>query len=598
MPSRRHRAAVVVLLALTAALQGCSFFGRGGDEETAAGANGEEAPRVVLRFEGLDEDRERNARAFLGLAEEPCDAPRWRIRRRMDRADEEIARSLNALGHYHATVEKDVERVEDCWEATFRVDPGPRVTVQAVDVVLQGEAAGDEAFQALLRDLPLREGAPLSHADYEAAKRRLTSLASERGYRDARLVRQRLLVDPQAGNARAELTLASGQRYRLGRLEVHTEALDEDLVRRIVEYQPGAPYSADRVHGIARALNDSGYFSSVDVRPRPEAAQDRHIPVDVHTRARKRHVYSASAGFATDTGPRIRLGYENRRINRRGHRLQARLQGGPDQSEASIRYAVPLQRPRSEWLRYTARLLYEDTDTYESTTGSVGVSATHLRGSWLEDKSIEFRRESFDVGQTSDTSDFLLPGLSYARTESDDPVRPSHGWKLFARLRGASEALLSDADLLHAHVDADWVTSLPGRGRIIFNGQAGALVTSDFDVLPPSLRFFAGGDNSIRGYKYQSQGPRDASGEVVGGRYLAVASVEYEHPLEGRWSGAVFVDAGNAFDDGFDEDVKVGVGIGVRWASPVGPVRVDLAHPVNDDGDTTVRLHLRLGPDL
>ena len=599
MHVRARRATLVALYALAPALGGCSYLGWGSDGEDAAQAAAP-VPRVEVVIEGVDEERERNALAFLGLAEEPCDAPEWRIRRRFARSDNEIARALRAFGHYRTGVQKTLERGEACWIATFRIDPGPRVEVSEVDVEIDGAAQGDAAFDTLLGDLPLRAGEPLNHGDYEATKSRLTSLAAERGYRDARLTRQRLLVDVDAGTARAELTLESGPRYRLGELEIESEALDEGLVRRIVEYEPGNPYTADRVHAINRALNDSGYFASVDVRPEPDAAEDLTIPVRIQTRARKRHLYTAGAGFATDTGPRVRLGYENRRINRRGHRADVRLIGSPVESSLVARYRIPLARPQSEWLNFTARAAHEDTDTFKSTSATLGVSATHLRGKWLETKSLEYRREDFDVGATDDKSGFLLPGISYARTQSDGSLRPRKGWKLFGELRLAAEALLSDANLVYARVEADWLRALPWDGRIIVNSQLGALASNDFDALPPSLRFFAGGDNSVRGYDFESLGPEDDTGQVIGGRYLATASVEYEHPIKGAWSAAAFVDAGNAFDNDFSQDVKVGVGVGVRWQSPVGPVRVDLAHPVNaDEGDdTTIRLHLRLGPDL
>ncbi len=438
MPARARHAIPAALALLLPALGGCSYLGFGGDEAGAEGTPIAEAPRVEVSIEGLDEERQRNARAYLGLADEPCDAPQWRIRRRFASAEEEIARGLRAFGHYRPQVEKTLTRGEACWQAAFTVDPGPRVTVTTVDVALDGEAAEDAAFQALLAALPVREGQPLNHGDYEAAKRKLGSLASERGYRDARLTRQRLVVDPDAGTARVEITLASGPRYRLGELEIETESLDVDLVRRLLEYEPGQPYTADRVHRMNQALTDSGYFASVDVRPEPDAAEDLNIPVHIRARDRKRHRYTAGAGFATDTGPRVRLGYENRRINRRGHRVDANLVASPVESDFTARYRIPLDRPQSEWLTFSARVGYEDTDTFESTSASLAASATHLRGRWLEAKSLEYRRENFQIGNTEGASGFLLPGVAYSRTQSDGSLRPKRGWKLFVAIADVS----------------------------------------------------------------------------------------------------------------------------------------------------------------
>lgn len=593
-----HPVVKAAMLVLVSTLGGCSYLGIG-DDDTVSGDGQPATPRVEAIVEGLDSRQERNVRAYLGLLEEACDAPEWRVRRRFAASDGEIGQALRALGHYQPQVDKSLEREESCWQARFSVTPGPRVVMDAVQITIDGEASADPAFTALLDELPLKSGEPLDHGNYERTKRRLESLAAERGYRDARLSQHELAVNPDAGTARASLRLDSGPRYRLGEVVLAQDTLDEDVVLRLMDYTPGQAYSADRLHQLDRALSDSGYYSSVDVRADPAAAQDLIVPVTVQAEPRKRHLYSAGAGFATDVGPRVRLGYENRRINRRGHRFNARLRASLVEQNLTTEYQIPLEHPQSEWLTFSAAVVREETDTFDSTALRLGARATHLRfGGWLETAFIEASRENFEIGATRDTSTFLLPGVSYARTKSDGALRTARGWRLFAEIKGGAEGFGSDTSLIRARLAADWVTTLPWRGRIITRAEAGALASGDFDKLPPSLRFFAGGDNSVRGYELDTLGPRDATGQVIGGRYLAVASLEYEHPIRGAWSAASFVDAGNAFDNEFSEDIKLGVGVGLRWQSPVGPVRVDLAHPLNDDGDTLVRLHLRVGPDL
>lgn len=599
MPVSCHPVVKTAILVLAYTLGGCSYLGIGDDDASASGDDPPAPPRVEAIIEGLDERQERNVRAYLELLEERCDAPEWRIRRRFAAADGEIGRALRALGHYQPQIEKSLQREESCWQARFSVTPGPQVVMESVQVAIDGEASADPAFTALLEDLPLKTGEPLDHGAYESTKRKLESLAAERGYRDATLTQHELAVDPDAVTARALLRLDSGPRFRLGEVVIEQHALDDDVVRRLLDYTPGQDYSADRLHRLDRALSESGYFSSVDVRADPAAAQDLTVPITVRAEPRKRHLYSAGAGFATDVGPRVRLGYENRRINRRGHRLTARLRASMVEQDLTTEYQIPLENPQSEWLTFSAAAVRAQTDTFDTTAIRLGARATHLRfGNWLETAFIEASRENFEIGATRDTSTFLLPGVSYARTKSDGALRTEHGWRLFAEIKGGAEGFGSDTSLLRARLAGDWVTTLPWRGRIITRAELGALASGDFDKLPPSLRFFAGGDNSVRGYEFDTLGPRDATGQVIGGRYLAVASLEYEHPIRGAWSAATFVDAGNAFDNEFSEDIKLGVGVGLRWQSPVGPVRVDLAHPLNDDGDTLVRLHLRVGPDL
>ena len=138
--------------------------------------------------------------------------------------------------------------------------------------------------------------------------------------------------------------------------------------------------------------------------------------------------------------------------------------------------------------------------------------------------------------------------------------------------------------------------ALGSRGRVILRGEAGVTIASEVTVLPASIRFFAGGDQSVRGYDYKELGPVDENGEVIGGRYLLVGSIEYDHRITDDWSVAAFLDAGNAFDD-FDEPLEQGAGFGVRWRSPVGPVRLDIANAISKPGNHW-RVHFTIGPDL
>lgn len=350
---------------------------------------------------------------------------------------------------------------------------------------------------------------------------------------------------------------------------------------------------------INRALIDSGYFSTVDVRPRTENPEDGHIPVDVVLKPRKPHQFTASAGVSTDTGPRLRLGYENRRLNRRGHRLNSRISVSPIQSDITTEYRIPLKDPRSEWLSFEGGAKIEDTETSESTSFRLAARQTKKRAfEFLETRFIEASRENFDVGaQTDVTTTLVTPGLSWSRIVTEAAMKPSWGHRVYLEVKGGVDSLLSDTSFARARMSGGWIWGLPWDGRLLFRGEAGALTVDEFAVLPPSQRFFTGGDTSVRGYEFQSLGPTDESGRVIGGKYLLVGSVEYEHPIVNKWSAAVFADAGNAFSDtDSNEGFKIGVGVGVRWTSPIGPVRLDLAHPV--DGAPLFRIHFRLGPDL
>ncbi len=587
-------AAFIAALAL-GALSGCGSLAK--TEDTAVAKPAE--PQVEIQVEGVDKQIGENIRAYLSLAQEACTAPEWRVRRLFARSVDEIRRAVRALGYYSPEVSQQLEQEESCWKASFVVNLGEPVTVETVDVKISGEASDDEAFAALLEELPVKTGDVLNHARYEQFKRQITSLASERGYFEGGFTASELRIDTARRKAVVHLRYDSGPRYRFGPLSLDQDVLRPELVNAFFEYEEGAPYDSNKLVAINRALTDSGYFAQVDVRPQTEQTKDNRVPVDVTLTPRKPHQFTASAGVSTDTGPRLRLGYQNRKLNRRGHRLNSRISASPVQSDITTEYRIPLKDPRSEWLSFEAGARREDTDTSETTSFKLAARQTKKRRyDWLETRFIEATRENFDVGtQSGVITTLLTPGISWSRAVSEAKLKPTWGHKVYLEVKGGVDSVVSDTTFARTRLSAGWLKGLPWDGRIIVRGEAGALTVDQFDVLPPSQRFFTGGDTSVRGYEYQSLGPTDDAGNVIGGKFLLVGSIEYEHPIKNKWSAAVFADAGNAFSDtDSNEGFKVGIGFGVRWTSPIGPIRLDLAHPVGEV--PLFRIHFRLGPDL
>jgi translocation and assembly module TamA len=582
----------IALCLLATALAGCAAT----KELTAPLTPG--PPKPTIDIEGVSGDLAENVRAHLALAQEPCDAPHWRVRVRFEHADGDVRAALQAFGYYHPRIEKSFQQTESCWRATFHIQPGEPVRIKRVEVRLRGAAADDPKFQALLKTLPIREGMQLNHGDYEAAKQAITSLAAERGYFDGTFKVHRLAVDPDLNQASIDLEYDSGPRYRFGELRVHQDILKPELVQRFIHIHPGDPYQGAELAALNSALVNSRYFVRADIRPRREEAHDGEVPIDIDLVPSKRHSFSFGVGAATDTGPRVKVGYANRRLNRSGHRLSSHAQASFLGVEFGVQYQIPLADPRTEWLSFQSGYKTEETNNRKSKILTGGVNRTHLRfGSWLETESLDYERERFKVGGENDISHLLIPGLSWTQTVADDPVRPHRGWRARFAVQGAYHGLVSDLSFIQGQASGKWIRTVPWQDRVLMRAQVGATGVSDFARLPVSKRFFAGGDNSVRGYGYQDLGPRNDQGDVVGGRYLLVGSFEYEHPLTDRWSVAAFIDSGNAFDNLRDIDLKLGVGPGIRWRSPIGLVRLDLGFPI-DDPNRVIRLHFTMGPDL
>lgn len=588
---------------------GCSFRSEGrvpGDTVRLLGAAGilallliaaaaSAATQVQVRIEGISGELKANVLASLSIARYRNFGvdPQATIRRLNGRARREIRDALEPFGYFSPSVESTLDHSGKQWTATYRISPGPVITVRRVSVTVDGPGANDPAFQAIEREPPIRPGQPLRQQRYTDTKRALQEVAAERGYFDARFVAHSLTVDPAALSAEVLLVYATGPRYRFGPVVIHQDILDPRFVRRFVHIRPGEPYDATALARLQAALAASNYFSSVSVIPERAKARDLRVPIEVETTPGKRNRYFAGVGYGTDTGPRLRLGWENRRINRRGHRFRLDATLSRIETQATAQYIVPLQNPANE------RLVLSATDNQENYGGTVGhflgfgASRITQVGGWQRDEYLNIGRYTSDIGGTSLRSRLLAPGIGFSRISARITTYSQFGYSVFADVHGTAKALGSDNTFLRADVNARVAIPL-GRGQVLLRGELGAIIASDFQDLPVAERFFAGGDASVRGYAYQSIGPRNSQGIVVGGRYLEVGSFEYDYPVVGHWGIAGFFDAGTARDSP-GGPLDEGIGVGARYYTPVGAIRIDLAHPIAHPELGFYRIHISIG---
>jgi translocation and assembly module TamA len=521
------------------------------------------APTPTIDIEGVEGDVAANVRAYLSLTKESCDAPLWRLRGRLRQADREARDALQAFGYYQSTVERRFEPAaakDACWKAVFTIEPGPRVSFGTIDVALEGDAAGDAAFDPLLRKAMARAGQPLRQDVYTDLKRRIEELASTRGYILGRYTQNELRVDPARGTADIILHYDSGPRYTFGPIRREQDIIDPQLLDRFLAYQEGKPYDATLLTRTTRALAGSGYFRNAYVQPHIDEAADNAIPTELVLTPSKPNRYTGKIGYATDTIPL-------------------------------------LKNPVTDKLKFETGYKHEDTDTSKSDTTATSVTWYRVPNQgWSKERSLTLGHEEFEVGNDKGKSTVLMPGIGWSRVMADDRLYPRKGARLGLKLRGATEQVVSTVSFAQAIGNAKGVLALPARLRVISRLDVGATAMKSFEELPASVRFFAGGDNSIRGYAYQSLGPKDDQGDVVGGRNLLVGSIELERLLVDKWAVALFADSGNAFDK-THVDPRTGVGFGIRWRSPVGPVRLDIAHPLTDSKDA-FRIHFSMGPEL
>jgi len=571
-------------------------------------------PRVELVISGLDGPLEENIRAHLGIAqlvvqngllplpvlesgEARPEITESNVRRLHRRASTEIAQALQPFGFYEpVVVQAELTRDGDTWRASYRIETGPPTLLELVEIRISGPGEGDAAILKALQESRLRQGARLLHQDYESTKQALLQAALASGYLDAGFERAELRILRPQQRAEAYLLLATGPRYFFGPIHVEQDILDPDFVQGLVRIEPGAPFDTDALLKTQLALNDSGYFSRVEVLPQREAAVDHHVPVVINTEPSKPRRYAYGLGFGTDTGPRLSLATEFRRINRRGHSILADARFSEILQSIGAQYKIPIGNLVSDRLVFSSRADFETiADEGSSDRYTLGVSRNEAWGPLQRRLYLNYQHENFSLGEEDGSVDFFIPGFTLSQLRADDILFPRRGYSWSADLRGAP-GLISDTTFARIELAGQKVFPLGERGRLMLRSRLGGLSVADFSVLPTTERFFAGGDQSVRGYDYQQLAPTDDSGDVVGGKYLAVGSIELDYLFIGNFGAAVFVDSGNAADD-FLPSPKTGAGIGFRWRSPVGMLRVDIAHPF-DAPDDNYRLHITIGPYL
>ncbi len=509
---------------------------------------------------------------------------------------DELKDMLQVYGYYHSEVSNTLSQDTNTWQATYHVTLGEQVHISDIQLQIEGEAQQDNAFQTLISDFPLKIKDGFTHEGYESAKKRILRLGASRGYFDSELLENSVEVDTDSNTAKVILKWRSGPRYRFAEVIYPSTIINNDALARITSIKGGDYYTAKSVITLREELKESGYFESVAVSTMIDQRHDGLVALSVVLAPDKKHKYTAAIGFGTDSGVRGGLGWENRYVNKKGHRIQAEAHLSEIKNSIGIDYNIPLGLADISEFGFNTTYKQESTDTSESTAHIVGGYYKTERWGWDEKGSLRLLNEQFEVGQDEDRSLLLIPAVTWSQTWADNAIYTRQGARLSFEVSGASDAIISDISFVQMIVRGKYIQSMSDKGRLITRSTVGMTEVSDFSQLPSSLRFFAGGDNSIRGFDYQALGPLDDNNDVEGGRYLFVGSVEYEHMLYGDWGAAVFSDFGNAFNE-WSDPFAYSVGAGLRWRSPIGMVRVDIASGISDD-DNPIRLHIVIGPDL
>ena len=551
---------------------------------------------INIDVNGVEGDMKRNVLTFLSLQRyaNRDDIKADTVERIAQRALSEVKSALKPFGYYEPKVAWNLREDGNNWRATITVILGDPVRLKEVDLKITGPGESDPLFKNVLVRSTLKVGDQLNHPAYERVKGDLERTAASFGYFDAKLERHELLVDPAGKAAAAHLLLSTGPRYRFGETTIKQKVIDERLMRKYMRYHDGQPFDATALLRTQFALDDSQYFSSIEVLPGERNAEALTVPVSVEGTANKRNRYSIGAGYGTDTRFRGTIAWDDRLVNTHGHRAHLEIKASGITQQLDANYIIPVGDPALE--KISIESTYGRTTLGDVTTTGLVVKPglTQVFGNWQRVLFVSMNRTISRTDFTS-LSDFsFVPGISYASIPPGIFGQPVAGRGLYVELTGSHAALGSNSNFLRFFIQDDQRLDIAPQWHLLLRGQLGFSIVSRFSELPAFERFFAGGDRSVRGFALNNLSPVDANGQKIGGRDLVVGSVEIERDLPRSFAVATFVDAGNAMNS-FTEHLEYSAGVGIRYKLPAVSIGVDVAKAISRS-DLGPRLHLNIQP--
>lgn len=559
---------------------------------------------VEVRVEGIEGDPLKNVEAALvlpsGIIRDGRVDKLW-LEHFIRQSGTRIREALEPFGYYGSRAATSLEQNGETGQILrVTVTAGEPTRLAGVEVVLQGPGSAEPLLLEKVAAFPLRSGNILLHEEYGQATGDLLATARKLGYLDAVFPVHEIQVDPAAASARIRIVMESGPRYLFGEATIEGATYyPEALLRRYVSFTAGEPFSYKILGQTQLNFAGSAYFKSVNIIPDKDAATDLRIPVVIQVVPAPRRTIRPGIGYGTDTGARASVGYKDQSLFYPGNTLNTEITVAERLQGIGTSYTIPSHQNIETYSTIQINLQQEKVNDTVSRLASLELSRTTGFGNnRLGTAFVRLQHEQYSVGLEDSVSHLLLPGLRFSQRNYNDMIRPTQGYHFALETLGTLQAFGSDASFIQFTAEGGGVIALPWRTSLKSRAKAGATVLDDpFADLPTSLRFFAGGDNSVRGYSYKSLGPRDASGEVVGGRNLLQGSIELERAIFDKWSVSLFFDAGNAFDVSRGFKLYQGAGVGVHYFTAIGAINLSLARQI-DVPDPTFRIHFTIGFQL
>lgn len=557
-------------------------------------------PRLAtIDVSGVDSELKKNIELHMPVTIPECTADRAEVKQFFTSMKKHLRKAARALGYYDSEFRSGGKIVDNCWKLRLRITPGRPVKVVSQKIKIMGEGKTDTKFLNVLKEHPYKMGDVLNHKKYTDFKTSLSDVALSLGYFNAEFSQHIIKVNPLKFQASISLIMDTGKRFRYGKINLDQEVLSDKTIEKFLILKEGAYYKTEDLIDQQQLLQRSGYYKLIKIDVLHDQAENSRVPILVSLKRNKRNAYKFKLGYGSDTGGRISAEMDRRWTGSKGKKLNIKAQYAENLSGISFKLITPRTNPEDNNLVYNLDWKHDQNEDVVSRSINIGSLYTRkFDNGWVRTESVGLLLDKTKfVGKKVNNTEMLLFGVGLKKTTADNLIYPTEGWHLDFSLKGSLKGALSDQDFLQAEASAKLIQKL-GVGRVIGRAHLGASLVNNFENLPKSLLFFAGGGSSVRGYTHESLGEPNPTikGKVIGGKNLLNLSLEYQYPITNEWSAAAFVDAGNAFNDWDDYKLKFGLGFGARYRSPIGPVRIDIGFP--EDNIKDPHLHLSIGSDL
>ncbi|MDN3377129.1 MULTISPECIES: autotransporter assembly complex family protein [unclassified Pseudoalteromonas] len=552
------------------------------------------ASNIVKSYEinGLSGDLEKNVELYLKQLE-----GEKVTRTVLSHAKKQVASSLKALGYYKPEIKLDY--ISQSQELIATIERGPVTRIADIRVNVHGAGKNDTQLMDVVNKINLKQGDILNHSHYDAARKKIESQLLELGYFDVKWEAHQLAISLKLNSAEVILTFDTGTRYQFGELILGNESPAEKYIRSLAKFKQGEPYQATTVSEYNLSLSTTPYFNSVRVYADIANRANQQVPINIDVLHKPANSFEVGGGFDTDLGPKVRFKWSKPWITENGHYLESNLNVSERQQDISLGYTIPVDDPNDDLWRYSVGYKLEDelTDDIYSKIFTAQLQRQWLtENDWVRTAFIRRDYETYRLGDDEQSSKMLMPGISYAKKDTKGGTTPYWGEQWLVSAEFGLEDAFSTTNIVRVQLQNAWLRTYMDKHLVFLKANVGAMLVDDINNVPLSLRFYAGGDQSVRGFAYESISPKDDEGRLIGGKYLLSGTVEYNYQFAQSWRLALFVDSGTATND-FSDRVEVGAGFGFRYLTPVGPVRVDHAWGLTKESKST-RLSITIGPEI